>query len=759
MCRPLTQRPVGLLRSARSMPCLGLRTTTHTRLFASTVSSDGGDHIPNSRSDVKPATAVARPDFSKEADSKYFEFDRLEKDIYAWWEDADYFKPSADVTKESYVLPMPPPNVTGYLHMGHAMFIALQDILARFHRMRGKSTLWLPGTDHAGIATQMLVERALVEEGTSRKALGREKFVERVWQWKAEKGGYIQGQMKRLGASADWSREKFTLEPGMSDSVTEAFVRMHDKGLIYKGDYMVNWSPNLQTAVSDLEVDYVEEEGRMYYFKYQLEDGEGGDGEHIPVATTRPETILGDTAVCVHPEDERYKHLIGKNVVVPVLGRRIPVIADDYVDREFGTGALKITPAHDPNDYEIGKRWGLESINIMHKDASINEVGGEAYSGMDRFACREKLWADMDALGLVIRSEPRMQRVPRSQRGGEVIEPMISAQWFLKMDGMAKRALDAVETKDIRIIPDRFEKTWFNWLDNIHDWCISRQLWWGHRIPVYYVTPTQSGVEDPTYVVARSEDAARLLTQERLGHGDFSLRQDEDVLDTWFSSGLWPFATVGWPAQTAEYERFYPAACLETGYDILFFWVARMVMMGLELTDKSPFHTIYMHGLVRSSDGQKMSKTKGNVIDPLDTIGQYGCDALRYSLVTGSSPGQDVPLSMERVEANRNFANKLWNVGKYLQNALKDVEAEEYKVLASGAAMSQAELSKMPFAERYIISRCHGLIDDVTESLERYDHDRNHDYNHNHNDNHKLGGFCIPTLTLTPTLRPPLPYP
>jgi len=658
-----------------------------------------------------------KPDFLKEGESKYFEFDHLEKDIYTWWEQSGYFKPSEDTTKESYVLPMPPPNVTGYLHMGHAMFIALQDILARFHRMRGKATLWLPGTDHAGIATQMLVERALVEEGTSRTGLGREKFLQRIWDWKAEKGGYIQGQMKRLGASADWSREKFTLEPQMSASVTEAFVRMHDKGLIYKGDYMVNWSPNLQTAVSDLEVDYVEEEGCLYYFKYEVADG---SGEHIPVATTRPETILGDTAVCVHPEDERYKHMIGKDVLVPVLGRKIPVIADDYVDRKFGTGALKITPAHDPNDYEIGKRHGLEMINIMNKDASINEVGGAKYANLDRFECRSKLWEDMEALGLVIKAEAHMQRVPRSQRGGEVIEPMISTQWFLKMENMANRALDAVESGDVRIIPDRFEKTWHNWLDNIHDWCISRQLWWGHRIPVYYAS-LSDGTEHEEYFVARTEAEARVKAQTALKTADFTLRQDDDVLDTWFSSGLWPFATVGWPAQTTEYERFYPAACLETGYDILFFWVARMVMMGLELTDKSPFHTIYMHGLVRSGDGQKMSKTKGNVIDPLDTIQTYGCDALRYSLVTGSSPGQDIPLSMERIEANRNFANKLWNVGKYLQNALKDVSEDELSSFANSAPMSEAELASLPFAERYIISRCHGVVDDVTESLEKYE--------------------------------------
>ena len=438
--------------------------------------------------------------FGKDIETnKYFEFDKLESSIYNWWESSGYFKPDQDPLKKPFVIPMPPPNVTGYLHMGHAMFVALQDIMSRFHRMRGKSTLWLPGTDHAGIATQLLVEKALAAEGLSRKEIGRDDFIRRVWDWKEEKGGYITGQMRRLGASADWSREKFTLEPAMSASVTEAFVRLHEKGLVYKGNYMVNWSPNLETAVSDLEVDYSEENGFLYFFKYPLADD---SGDFIPVATTRPETILGDTAVCVHPDDERYKNFIGKMVKVPRQGRFIPVIADAYVDREFGTGALKITPGHDTNDYELGKKFGLPSISIMNKDASINENGG-MYKGLDRFECRKQIWKDIENDGLVIKVDPHVQRVPRSQRGGEIIEPMVSSQWFVKMDDMAAKAVVAVKSKSVSIIPERFEKVWYNWLENIHDWCVSRQLWWGHRIPVWYIN---GNTEE--YIVARNEEEA-----------------------------------------------------------------------------------------------------------------------------------------------------------------------------------------------------------------------------------------------------------
>lgn len=534
------------------------------------------------------------------------------------------------------------------------------------------------GTDHAGIATQLQVEKQLIAEGTTREEMGRDAFLERVWEYKNEQGGLITSQMRSLGASADWTRERFTMDQDLSNAVSEAFVRLYDKGLIYRGEYMVNWAPLLKTAVSDLEVEYSDEEGKLYYFRYMV-DGGGENGTYIvsrrgvavsvtalcgglwlwmanviiflidlsldflPVATTRPETIMGDTAVCVHPDDERYKNLVGKYAIVPMSdGRKIPIIADEYVDMEFGTGALKITPGHDPNDYAIGKKFDLPIINIMNKDGSLNGNAGK-YDGMDRFDAREQLWKDMEEAHLTIKVEPHTQRVPRSQRGGEVIEPLVSSQWFVKTEGMGAKALKAVEDGDIDIVPKRFDKIWYNWLTDIRDWCVSRQLWWGHRIPVWYVG--ESG--ESQFVVARNEDEARARAID-MGHPeDVILRQEEDVLDTWFSSGLWPFATVGWPASeesaaTAEsdFSRFYPASCLETGYDILFFWVARMVMMGIELTGKSPFSVVYLHGLVRAADGSKMSKTKGNVIDPLDTVAQYGADSLRYSLVTGVTPGQ-----------------------------------------------------------------------------------------------------------------------
>lgn len=629
----------------------------------------------------------------------------VEERLYKWWEESGYFQPAEDNGKQCFVISMPPPNVTGKLHMGHAMFVALEDIMARFNRMRGRPTLWLPGTDHAGIATQMLVERSLKADGISRVELGREGFLDRVWDWKAEYGGYITGQIRRLGASCDWSREKFTLDTDLCNAVTEAFVTLHERGLIYKGEYMVNWSPSLGTAVSDLEVDYTDEMGKLYYFKYMLE----GSDDFIPVATTRPETILGDEAVCVHPEDERYKHLVGKRVQVPMMGRSVPVIADDYVKMDFGTGALKITPAHDVNDYAIGKRHGLQMTNILNKDATINSVGG-TYESLDRYECREKLWEDMEAAGLVIKIEDHTQRVPRSERSGEVIEPMVSSQWFVKMDSMADKGLKAVRSGEIQILPERFEKVYFNWLENIQDWCISRQLWWGHRIPVWYAEGSDK------YFVARDEGEARAQAEAELGEG-VVLKQDDDVLDTWFSSGLWPFATAGWPQKTTDFERFYPTSVMETGYDILFFWVARMVMLGIEFTGKAPFHTIYMHGLVRDAQGAKMSKTKGNVIDPIQTIDKYGTDALRLSLVTGVTPGQDVPLSMEKVEANRNFANKLWNTGRFIVMGLEGLTADEKQALAVTDTMSAEEMEAMPLPERWVVSRCHALVEQVTRQL------------------------------------------
>eukprot|EP00523_Entomoneis_sp_CCMP467_P003147 CAMPEP_0168764022 /NCGR_PEP_ID=MMETSP0724-20121128/24663_1 /TAXON_ID=265536 /ORGANISM="Amphiprora sp., Strain CCMP467" /LENGTH=1011 /DNA_ID=CAMNT_0008813241 /DNA_START=135 /DNA_END=3170 /DNA_ORIENTATION=+ len=645
----------------------------------------------------------------------------FEKDVYEWWENSGCFQPDAkqkpQVGEKPYVLPMPPPNVTGRLHMGHAIFVALQDVLARFHRMRGRPVLWLPGTDHAGIATQLQVEKQLIAEGTTREEVGRDEFLQRVWAYKEEQGGHITRQLRSLGASADWSRERFTMDSDLSAAVAEAFVRLHDNGLVYRGEYMVNWAPLLKTAVSDLEVEYSEEEGKLYYFKYMVEDSE----EFLPVATTRPETICGDTAVCVHPEDDRYKHLVGKQVVVPMGGgRTIPVIADEYVDMEFGTGALKITPGHDPNDYSLGKKYELPIVNIMNKDGSMNSNARE-YNGLDRFECREKLWTDMEEAGLVIKVQPHTQRVPRSQRGGEVIEPLVSSQWFVKTEGMGAKALEAVKGGDIQIVPQRFDKIWFNWLEDIHDWCISRQLWWGHRIPVWYVG--ESGESE--YVVARNDKEAREKAIEEGHAADVVLRQEEDVLDTWFSSGLWPFATVGWPqdqgVEGSDLSRFYPGTCLETGYDILFFWVARMVMMGLELTGESPFKVIYLHGLVRAADGSKMSKTKGNVIDPLDTVAEYGADSLRYSLVTGVTPGQDIPLNMEKIQANRQFGNKLWNCCKFVTgNALKDMDDDSLSEIAVSGPIMKEEFETLSLPERYIISKCHTLVAGVTADIEKY---------------------------------------
>ena len=591
---------------------------------------------------------------------KTYDFSETEGRIYQWWWERGYFKPSNDPHEtdfdpeiKPFVISIPPPNVTGSLHLGHALFVAMEDLMIRYHRMKGEPALWVPGTDHAGIATQLQVEMMLREQGTSREEIGREKFLEYAWAWKEKYGGIITQQIRRLGASCDWSRERFTLDEGLTHAVREAFVLLYEKGLIYRGPRMINWSPGLQTAVSDLDVVYSEEPGKLYYFKYRI----SGSDDFIPVATTRPETILGDTAVAVHPEDERFKHLVGKKALVPILGREVPVIADAYVDREFGTGALKITPAHDPNDYVIGERHNLEFINVMNKDATINENGGP-YAGLDRMVCRQKLWADMEAEGLVIKVEPYQMKVPRSQRGGELIEPMISTQWFVNVSGMAQSALEAVKDGRIEIIPERFKKVYYNWLENIEDWCISRQLWWGHRIPVWYCDDCGA------IMVARSEPTH---CQEC---SSAHLHQDPDVLDTWFSSALWPFSTLGWPEKTADLAYFYPTSVMETGYDILFFWVARMIMAGLEFTGQAPFHTVYLHGMIKDEFGQIMSKTKNNVIDPLKVMDELGTDALRFTLLVGTTPGNDPNISLKKVEANRNFANKVWNIGRFIISAV-----------------------------------------------------------------------------------------
>jgi valyl-tRNA synthetase len=634
---------------------------------------------------------------------KTYDFKSTETRIYDWWEQEGYFKPSNDPNLpgfdpqiKPFVISIPPPNVTGELHLGHAMFVSMEDLMIRYQRMKGIPALWVPGTDHAGIATQLQIEKTLADEGLTREQVGRDEFLKRTWEWKEKYGGIITRQIRRLGASCDWDRERFTLDEGLSRSVREAFVRLYEKGLIYRGPRLINWSPGLKTAVSDLEVEYSEEPGKLYYFKYMLADGQE---DYIPVATTRPETILGDTGLAVHPEDPRYQEFIGKDVLVPILERVIPVIADEYVDREFGTGALKITPGHDPNDYEIGERHDLAVISVLDEAARVNQHGGP-YAGQDRFEARENLWEDMQAAGLVIKEEPYMMNIPRSQRGGEIIEPMISTQWFVRIQPLAEAALEAVNDGRIQIIPERFKKVYNNWLENIEDWCISRQLWWGHRIPVWTCQDCRE------VIVSREDPAACPQCQSE------ELEQDPDVLDTWFSSGLWPFSTLGWPEQTADYGYFYPTAVMETGYDILFFWVARMIMDGIEFTGQVPFHTVYLHGLIRDESGRKMSKTYGNVIDPLVVMDELGTDALRFTLLVGSTPGNDMNLSLKKVEANRNFANKIWNASRFVLGALKQVQ---------DLNLSQQETEPLPsLADQWIQARLAFLIRDVERLFQNY---------------------------------------
>jgi valyl-tRNA synthetase len=596
---------------------------------------------------------------------KAYDFSTTEERLYHWWEENGWFKPEArPADAKPFTIAIPPPNVTGELHMGHAMFVALEDLMIRRARMQGYAALWVPGTDHAGIATQLQVEKALVQQGTSRQEIGREAFVDATWEWKDRYEGRIINQLRGLGASCDWARKRFTMDDGLSDAVLESFVRLYRMGLIYRDEYLVNWSPGLQTAVSDLEVEYGEEQGYLYHFKYPLKGG-----GYLPVATTRPETILGDTAVAVHPDDERYRDYIGKTALVPILNREIPIIADDYVDMSFGTGALKVTPGHDINDFEIGKRHNLPIINVMNKDATMSEAAGP-YAGLKREDCREKMWADMETAELILEVKPHTLNVPRSQRGGEIVEPLVSTQWFVNAKPAAELALAAVRSGRIRIVPERFNRVWENWLTNIRPWCISRQLWWGHRIPVYYVNGDES-----QYIVAKSETEAYAQAWEQFGP-DVTITQDPDVLDTWFSSALWPFSTLGWPEETADLQRFYPTDVLETGYDILFFWVARMVMSASLFTNDIPFHTIYLHGLVRDEKGRKMSKTLNNVTDPLDVIAQFGTDALRFTLLTSGTPGNDLNLSLDRVAANRNFANKIWNAARFITKNLDKTTAE-----------------------------------------------------------------------------------
>ncbi len=644
---------------------------------------------------------------------KAYDFKATEPRIYAMWEKGGYFKPWNDPNKpgfdpsvKPFVISIPPPNVTGELHLGHAMFVSMEDLMIRYHRMKGIPTLWVPGSDHAGIATQLMVERHLLKtEEVTREELGREEFVKRTWEWKKKYGSMISNQIRRLGASCDWDRERFTLDEGLSRAVREAFVRLYEKGLIYRGPRLINWSPGLKTAVSDLEVEYSEEEATLYYFKYMLKPEDGGEPtEYIPVATVRPETILGDTAVAVHPEDERYKKFIGRTAIVPVLGREIPVIADEYVSQEFGTGALKITPGHDPNDYAIAERHNLPVISVLDEAARINENGG-TYQGLDRFEARDKLWADMKQAGLVVRTEPYTTTIPRSQRGGEIVEPMISTQWFVKIEPLAKAALAAVRDGRIKIVPERFEKVYYNWLENIKDWCISRQLWWGHRIPVWYCPNGHmtTGRADPVQCGTC---------------GSTELTQDPDVLDTWFSSGLWPFSTLGWPDETPDYKYFYPTSYMETGYDILFFWVARMIMDGLEFTGVAPFHTVYLHGLIRDEHGHKMSKTSGNVIDPLIVMDELGTDALRFTVLVGSAPGNDMNLSLKKVEANRNFANKVWNAGRFVITAISSQQSAASRPLDGDNGTRDTE--HWTLADAWIWARLQGLIRDVERLFQTF---------------------------------------
>ena len=621
---------------------------------------------------------------------KIYEPGSQEQDIYDFWLKGGFFNGEVDRSKKPYCIVIPPPNVTGQLHMGHAFDNTLQDILIRLRRMQGYATLWQPGTDHAGIATQARVEEELRKDGLSRHDLGREAFLEKVWQWKDEYGGRIINQLYRLGASCDWRRTRFTMDDGLSAAVLEVFVDLYNKGLIYKGNRIINWCPRCATALSDVETEHEDQAGHLYHIKYPIE----GSDEFLIIATTRPETMMGDTGIAVHPEDARYSHLIGRNVILPLMNRPIPIFADDYVDKDFGTGCVKVTPCHDPNDFDMGKRHDLEFVLIMDGAGSINENGGK-YCGLPREEARKAVLADLEAQGLLFKIEEHRHNVGTCQRCGTVIEPITSSQWFVKMAPLAEMALDVVYKGDIRFVPDRFAKNYLNWMENVHDWCISRQLWWGHRIPAWYC-----------------DDCGEMVVSKTAVHvcpkcGSAHMKQDEDVLDTWFSSALWPFSTLGWPEKTEELDFFYPTSVLVTGYDIIFFWVARMIFSGLEHMGQKPFHDVFLHGLVRDSQGRKMSKSLGNGVDPIEVIEQYGADALRFTLVTGIGPGNDTRFYTERVEANRNFCNKIWNASRFV---MMNLTTDDFTLPR-----------QLDLEDKWILSRLNTITREVTDNLERYE--------------------------------------
>ena len=618
----------------------------------------------------------------------------IEDRIYQNWLDKKYFHAEVDRSKKPFTIVMPPPNVTGQLHMGHALDNTMQDILIRYKRMQGYNALWQPGTDHAAIATEVKVIQKLKEQGIDKNDIGREEFLKHAWEWKEEYGGRIVNQLKKLGSSADWDRERFTMDEGCSKAVEEVFVKLYNKGYIYKGSRIINWCPVCKTSISDAEVEHVDQDGFFWHINYPIV---GEEGRFVEIATTRPETLLGDTAVAVNPEDERYQDLVGKMLKLPLTDREIPVIADSYADKEFGTGCVKITPAHDPNDFEVGKRHNLPEINIMNDDATINELGGK-YAGMDRYEARKAMVADLDALGLLVKVVPHTHSVGTHDRCKTTVEPMIKPQWFVKMQEMAKPAIEALKKNELNFVPDRFDKIYLHWLENIRDWCISRQLWWGHRIPAYYC--------DECGEVVVAKEMPKVCPKCGCTH----FKQDEDTLDTWFSSALWPFSTLGWPDKTEDFDYFYPTDVLVTGYDIIFFWVIRMVFSAIEQTGKVPFHHVLIHGLVRDSQGRKMSKSLGNGIDPLEIIDQYGADALRLTLITGNAPGNDMRFYMERVEASRNFANKVWNASRFIMMNLEKAEVP-----------GEMPKDQLTAADKWILSKVNTLAKEVTENMDKYE--------------------------------------